>query len=57
MEVPEYEYVIQGDYGYGWEDLIAEATRATGLVQLRLYREAEPRTPFRIIRRRETEGE
>lgn len=52
MEVPEYEYVIQGYYANGWEDVHTEPTRAGALEQVRLYRQAETGTPFRIRKRR-----
>jgi hypothetical protein len=48
----KYEYVIQGDYAHGWEDVHTEPTRAGALVQVRLYREADAGTAFRIRKRR-----
>lgn len=52
---PGILHVIQGNYGYGhgWEDLTAETSRAEALARLREYRENEPGTPFRRIRRQE----
>lgn len=52
---PGILHVIQGNYGYGhgWEDLTAETTREEALARLREYRENEPGTSFRRIRRRE----
>lgn len=46
--------VVQGDYGYGhgWEDVTAETTTSACRARLREYRENEPGTPFRLIRRR-----
>jgi hypothetical protein len=50
-----YLWVVQGNYGYGdgWEDLTAEEDKAEAGARLREYRENEPGTPHRIIRRRE----
>lgn len=50
-----YEYVVQGNYGYGhgWEDLVSEETRAEALAQLKTYNDNEPEYPHRVIRRRE----
>jgi hypothetical protein len=52
-----YEYVIQGDYGYGhgWEDLCAEETREEANARLREYNENEPQHPRRMVKRRETD--
>jgi hypothetical protein len=43
---------VQGNYGHGWEDLTSEATWKEIKQQLRTYRENEPGTPFRAIKRR-----
>ena len=52
---PGVVHVIQGNYGHGhgWEDLTAETLRSEALERLREYRDNEPGTPFRKIRRRE----
>ena len=44
--------VVQGQYGQGWEDLCAATDRKEARDDLRAYRENEPRTPTRLIRRR-----
>lgn len=43
----EYEYEIQGNYGYGWDMLTTESTRAEALAQLATYR-ANESVPLRI---------
>lgn len=54
---PGVVHVIQGNYGHGhgWEDVTAETSRDETLARLREYRDNEPGTPFRRIRRREPE--
>jgi len=44
-------YVLQGDYGYGWEDLTADDSRANIRQSLRDYRENEGGR-YRTITRR-----
>jgi hypothetical protein len=46
----QYEYELQGNYGYGWDVLTTEATRSEALDQLRTYAENEPMTRLRISR-------
>ena len=45
-------YIVQGNYGYGWDDLTYEDTRAEAEEQLRCYDENEPSYPHRVIRRK-----
>ncbi len=47
-----YEYVIQGNYGYGWDDLISEETKEAGRAQLCCYRDNERDASHRMIKRR-----
>jgi hypothetical protein len=47
-----HEYIVQGAYGYGWEDVTAEDERKEALARLREYRENEPQYPHRIVRRK-----
>jgi hypothetical protein len=47
----EYLYVLQGDYGYGWEDLTASDDRREIRNDLKDYRENE-RGHYRVISRR-----
>jgi len=46
-------YVVQGQYGYGWEDVTAEESLKEGNARLKEYQENEPMTAHRIIRRGE----
>ena len=47
---PIVEYVLQGDYGHGWDDLTAHPTRREAIDEARVYRENE-RGTYRIVRR------
>lgn len=46
-----FEYVVQGNYGNSWEDLISEDTISAAKVQLKCYNENEP-NPHRVITRK-----
>ena len=46
------EYQIQGNYGYGWEEITAEETRKDAIIQLKCYRENEPMYQHRIVKKR-----
>jgi len=48
------EFNILGDYGHGhgFELVTCEVTRPLARVQLRIYRESEPGTPFKIEKKR-----
>ncbi len=48
-----YLFVIQGDYGQGYEDLTAEETWREARARYVEYRHNEPRTVVRIVKRRE----
>lgn len=48
----EYLHVLQGNYGYGWEDLTASESFKEVRQSLREYRENEGGR-YRIIKRRE----
>jgi hypothetical protein len=48
----EYLHVLQGRYGFGWEDLTASESRAEVRSNLRDYRQNEG-GEYRIIQRRE----
>lgn len=50
-----YLYVLQGSYGYGFEDLCASESRREVVANLRDYRENEGGN-YRIIQRRELRG-
>ena len=45
------EWVLQGNYGHGWEDLCSEATRAEADEQMRVYQGNEGGT-YRVVARR-----
>lgn len=47
---PPFEFVLQGYYSHGWEDLCSEDTREEAREQLKCYRDNEGGT-YRIIRR------
>lgn len=51
-----YLWVLQGDYGQGWEDLTASENLADMIRDRRAYRENSP-GPYRIIQRRELNTE
>lgn len=48
------EYEVQGNYGYGhgYECVTTEETRQEARQRLKEYRENEPGTPFRIVKKR-----
>lgn len=46
------EYVVQGNYGYGWEDLTASDNQAEARNDLKAYRENETGVAHRLITRR-----
>lgn len=46
-------YDIQGNYGYGWDDLTEETSLKDAKAQLKCYNENEPNIPHRIMKRRE----
>lgn len=46
------EYVVQGNYGYGWEDLTASDNQAEARNDLKAYRENETGVSHRLITRR-----
>ena len=48
-----YLYVVQGYYGYGWEDLCASENILEARSDYRDYRFNECGVPHRIIHRRE----
>lgn len=47
-----YLYVVQGNYGYGWEDLTQSESWREARDDLKAYRQNDPH-PHRIIERRE----
>jgi len=62
LKPTKYEYlrVLQGDYGFGWEDLTAAENTPEGFREIRAdlkaYRANERGVPFRVINRRVLRG-
>lgn len=48
----DYEYIIQGNYGHGWEDLTAHETRRDAVDEKRVYDANETQYRHRVIFRR-----
>lgn len=46
------EYQVHGHYAHGWEEVTAEETRAEAKERLKEYRENEPGTAFKLVRKR-----
>lgn len=46
------EYQVHGKYAHGWEEVTAEDTRNEAKERLKEYRENEPGTEFKIVRKR-----
>ena len=44
----DFEYEVQGNYGYGWDRLTTEATMEEAKEQKKCYDENEPDVPHRI---------
>ncbi len=43
------EYIVQGNYGFGWEELTAHNTRAEAIAERKVYDENETSYPHRVI--------
>lgn len=41
-------WVLEGNYGFGWEYILTEYTRKEGVERLREYRENQPQYPVRL---------
>lgn len=48
----EYEIQVNYGYGHGYECVTTEETWKEAKAQLKCYRENEPGTPFRIVKKR-----
>ena len=48
-----YLYVVQGNYGQGWEDISASESFRESRSDLKAYRENMPEYAYRRIQRRE----
>ncbi len=55
MKEPKYlyEWVLQGDYGYGWDDLTAASDRTEARSLVRDYMANAPDGAYRLVNRRE----
>jgi hypothetical protein len=55
MRVTKYRYlyVLQGNYGFGWEDICQSEKGADIRPDLKAYRENAPEYRYRIVHRRE----
>ena len=49
----EYLFVIQGNYGYGWDDFISTENYREAKARLKDYRDNEKKYSHRMIQRRE----
>lgn len=58
MKTNKYEYlwIVQGNYGYGWNDLTASELYIEAKGDLKIYRENETYAFHRLIQRRELKG-
>lgn len=50
------EYVVFGNYGYGWDEVTSEPTYGEAKKRLMEYRENEPRHLHKIVKRRVKKG-
>jgi hypothetical protein len=50
-------YVVQGNYGHGWEDVFESEVRSESTANLKLYRANEPQYAFRLINRHSGQSE
>lgn len=50
-EEPKYEWVLQGNYGYGWDDLVTYDSKEEAQEDYKTYREEEPEFAHRIRKR------
>lgn len=50
-EEPKYEWVLQGNYGYGWDDLVTYDNKEEAERDYKDYRENEPEYTHRIRKR------
>lgn len=46
------EWAFMANYGYGWEELFREYTQRDAYQTLKEYRENEPYTSFKIVKKR-----
>ena len=45
-------YVLLGDYGYGWDEILIESTKKDILARLKEYQENEPNYLHKIKKKR-----
>jgi hypothetical protein len=48
----KFEFEVQGKYGFGWECVTSEETKAEALKRLKEYNENEPIYPHRVVRKK-----
>lgn len=46
-------FIVESDYGYGWEETTREESHKMGRLQLACYRENQPQYLHRLIVKRE----
>ena len=46
-------WLLEGNYGCGWEYILTEYTSSEGIARLKEYRENQPEYPVRLIKKRE----
>ena len=49
----EYNKYVQGNFGFGWEDVCCESDPKEAKQRLKEYRENDPRHAYRVISRRD----
>jgi hypothetical protein len=52
----DYIWVLKGNYGMGYEDLVAEEKRSEIRARRKDYQENEPGTPLKVVYRRILRG-
>ena len=50
MSITKWEYEVIGNWGYGWDMVTTENTKADALVRLREYRQNDENAIFTIKR-------
>lgn len=50
MSITKWEYEVIGNWGYGWDMVTTENTKADALVRLREYRQNDKNAIFTIKR-------
>lgn len=45
-------YILLGNYGYGWEEVLAEETKKEARERLKEYRENDPQHSYKLTKKR-----